>query len=76
MRALRVAVTSRDGAAEAAAEIDAEIKRIKRGKTAIDRRSAPAFIHHLTILAPWHQTEISADVAGSPKAPGIVDCGL
>jgi len=50
MRALRVAVASRNGPAEATAEIDAEIKRIKRGKASIDWRRAPAFARDLESL--------------------------
>jgi len=50
MRALRVAVASRNGPAEATAEIDAEIKRIKRGKAPIDWRRAPAFARDLESL--------------------------
>jgi hypothetical protein len=50
MRTLRIAVASRDGAAEAAAEIDAEIKRIKRGKASIDWQRAPAFARDLSTL--------------------------
>jgi len=50
MRALRVAVASRNGPAEATAEIDAEIKRIKRGKASIDWRRAPAFARDLKSL--------------------------
>ena len=50
MRLLRIAVASRNGAAEAAAQIDAEIKRIKRGKASIDWQRAPAFARDLAAL--------------------------
>jgi hypothetical protein len=50
MRTLRIAVASRTGAAEAAAQIDAEIKRIKRGKASIDWQRAPAFARDLAAL--------------------------
>jgi Trp operon repressor len=50
MRRLRIAVASRNGAAEVAAEIDVEIKRIKRGKASIDWQRAHAFARDLTTL--------------------------
>jgi hypothetical protein len=50
MRTLRMAVASPDGATEAAAEIDAEIKRIKHGTASIDWRRAPAFARDLSTL--------------------------
>ena len=50
MRSLRIAVASRDGAAEAATQIDVEIKRIKRGKASIDWDRVPAFARDLTAL--------------------------
>ena len=50
MRGLRIAVASRNGAAEATAEIDVEIKRIKRGKASIDWQSAHAVARDLTTL--------------------------
>jgi hypothetical protein len=50
MRGLRIAVASRNGAAEAAAEIDVEIKRIKRGKVSIDPQRAHDFARDLKTL--------------------------
>jgi Family of unknown function (DUF6880) len=49
-RTLRVAVASQAGAASAAAEIDAEIKRLKRGTSFIDRHRVPDFVRGLSAL--------------------------
>ena len=50
MRTLRITVASRAGAAEAAAHIDAEIKRIKRSRASIDWQRAPTFARGLMAL--------------------------
>ena len=50
-RTLRIAVASRDGADAAAVEIDAEIKRLKRGRGFIDRNRTRAFAHDLSALS-------------------------
>lgn len=47
---VRVAVASQAGAASAAAEIDAEIKRLKRGTSLIDRNRVPDFVRGLSAL--------------------------
>jgi hypothetical protein len=50
-RTLRIAVASRGGAASAAAEIDAEIKRFKRSKSHIDWKRVPEFARDLSALS-------------------------
>jgi hypothetical protein len=49
-RTLGITVASRGGAGSAAAEIDAEIKRLKRGRGHIDRNRMPAFARDLSAL--------------------------
>jgi hypothetical protein len=49
-RTLRVAVASQAGATAAAVEIDAEIKRLKRGTSFIDRHRVPDFVRGLSAL--------------------------
>jgi hypothetical protein len=49
-RTLRIAVASRDGADAAAVEIDAEIKRLKRGRGFIGRDRTRAFARDLCAL--------------------------
>lgn len=50
MRTVRIVVASRTGAAEAAAQIDAEIKRVKRSQASIDLHRASTFARDLTAL--------------------------
>ena len=47
---LRIAVANSESAASAALEIDAEIKRLKRGKGFIERDATRAFAHDLSAL--------------------------
>jgi Family of unknown function (DUF6880) len=49
-RALRIAIASRNGAASAAAEIDAEIKRLKHGRGFIDQDRVAAAARDLSRL--------------------------
>ena len=49
-RTLRIAVASLDGANSAALEIDAEIKRLKRGRAFIERDRTRAFARDLSAL--------------------------
>jgi Family of unknown function (DUF6880) len=49
-RTLRIAIASRNGAASAAAEIDSEIKRLKRGRAFIDRDRVAAVARDLSRL--------------------------
>jgi hypothetical protein len=49
-RTLRIAVASRSGGEAAAAEIDAQIKRLKRAKGNIDWKRVPAFARDLSAL--------------------------
>jgi hypothetical protein len=50
MRTLRIAVASREGAAAAAAEIDAAIQQVGRGRSFDDSRRRPTFVRELTAL--------------------------
>jgi hypothetical protein len=49
-RTLRIAIASGNGAASVAAEIDAEIKRLKRGRSFLDRDRIAAVGHDLSRL--------------------------
>jgi hypothetical protein len=49
-RTLRIAVASRNSAQSATAEIDAEIKRLKRAKGNVDWKRVPAFARDLSAL--------------------------
>jgi len=66
-RTLRIAVASRDGADSVASEIDAEIKRLKRGTSNIDRNRMPAFARDLSALC----TAIEGSLADADPATAL-----
>jgi len=66
-RTLRIAVASRDGADSVASEIDAEIKRLKRGTSNIDRNRMPAFTRDLSALC----TAIEGPLADADPATAL-----
>lgn len=66
-RTLRIAVASRDGADAATMEIDAEIKRLKRGKGFIERDRTRAFARDLSALC----TAIEGPLADADPAMAL-----
>lgn len=66
-RTLRIAVASRDGVDAAAVEIDAEIKRLKRGRGFIERDRTRAFARDLSALC----TAIEGPLADADPAMAL-----